>query len=115
MKYFANYSLFVTEPGPLPTSQPGKLSVSFNPELLPGRKRQLLQHQHGPRELGVHEVRPLPDQGGKLSQLRVNTPSLPPPSSTRLTFTKYYSFEVNAMKKRIENLVKLRLYLETSW
>ena len=64
--------MFITEPGPLPTSQPGKLSVPFNPEFLPGRERQLLQHQHGPRQLGVHEVRPLPDQGGKLSQLRVN-------------------------------------------
>ena len=38
----------------------------------------------------------------------------PPPPSIPLTFTKYYSFLVNAMKKRIENLVKLRLYLETS-
>ena len=69
--------MFITEPGPLSTSQPGKLPVSFNPEFLPGREhQQLLQHQHGPRELGVHEVCPLPDQGGKLSQLRVN-PSPP--------------------------------------
>ena len=55
--------------------------MSFNPEFLPGREhQQLLHHQHGPRELGIHEVRPLPDQGGELSQLRVNPPPTPPPA-----------------------------------
>ena len=69
---FKNYGSIVLPP----TTDPSlgclfwKLSVSFNPEFFPGREhQQLLQHQHGPRELGIHEVRPLPDQGGEQPQL----------------------------------------------
>ena len=64
--------LLFSESSPLPTSQSGKLPLSL-PSKLPWSWRRtrpiLLQHDGDIREQRVHEVGPLPDQGGEQPQL----------------------------------------------
>ena len=63
-------SLF-SEPSSLPAPQPGQLPVPLSSELpwSRPRPRPVLRQHYGDGEHRVHEVGPLPDQGGEQPQL----------------------------------------------
>ena len=63
--------LLFPEPSSLPPPQPGQLPVPLSSELSWSRPRPrpVLRQHNGDREHRVHEVGPLPDQGGEQPQL----------------------------------------------
>ena len=77
MTALTNCSLSVVESSSLSPPEPGWLPLPLSAELPRGRHRPrprpALLQLHGDREQRVHEVSPVPHQGGVQPQLRIRT------------------------------------------